>query len=288
LRTAVVYPTDGVSVAAAVDAAQRGIIDPILVGPVAMMRDAAETAQLDVTGFELVDAADESSAAATAVRLARDGKVAMLMKGDLHTAALLGAMMERVSGLRGNRRMSHVFVFDVPTYPKPLLVSDAVVNIAPTLAHKADICRNAIDVAHAIGIVEPKVAILSAVEIVDPAIPSTIDAAALCKMADRGQIVGALLDGPLAMDNAISVVATETKHIASPVSGHADILIVPNLEAGNILYKNLTYLAQADAAGVVVGARVPIILASRADSLRTRIASAALAAILCHAGARNR
>jgi len=288
LRTAVVYPTDDVSLAAAVEAARRGIIDPILIGPLAMVRDAAEAAQLDVTGFGLVDAADEASAAAIAVGLARDRTVAMVMKGDLHTAALLGAVIERVSGLRGNRRISHVFVFDVPTYPKPLLVSDAVVNIAPTLAHKADICRNAIDVAHAIGIEEPKVAILSAVEVVDPAIPSTIDAAALCKMADRGQIVGALLDGPLAMDNAISVVATRTKHIASAVSGHADILIVPNLEAGNILYKNLTYLAQADAAGVVVGARVPIILASRADSLRTRIASAALAAILCHVGGGER
>lgn len=287
LRTAVVYPTDDVSLAAAVDAAERGIIEPILVGPVATMCEAADAAGLDVTRFRLVDAPDEVGAAAAAVGLARDGTVAMLMKGDLHTAALLGAVMDRVSGLRGNRRISHVFVFDVPTYPKPLLVSDAVVNIAPTLAHKADICRNAIDVAHAIGIEEPKVAILSAVEIVDPAIPSTIDAAALCKMADRGQIVGALLDGPLAMDNAISVLATKTKHIASPVSGHADVLIVPNLEAGNILYKNLTYLAQADAAGVVVGARVPVILASRADTLRTRIASAALAAILCHAGGRR-
>lgn len=286
LSTAVVYPVDDLSLAAAAEAAERGIIEPILVGPVEIMHEAAEAAGLDLSRFRLVDTPDEATAAAAAVGLARDGRVAMLMKGDLHTAALLGAVMERVSGLRGTRRISHVFVFDVPTYPKPLLVTDAVVNIAPNLAHKADICRNVIDVAHAIGIEEPKVAILSAVEIVDPAIPSTLDAAALCKMADRGQIVGAVLDGPLAMDNAISVRATRNKHIASPVSGHADVLIVPNLEAGNILYKNLTYLAEADAAGVVVGARVPIILASRADSVRTRIASAALASILCHAGGR--
>jgi len=284
LTTAVVYPTDDLSLAAAIDAAQSGIIEPVLVGPVTIMRQVAEAAELDVSSFRFVDAPDEASAAAAAVALARDGSVAMLMKGDLHTAAMLGAVMDGTCGLRGTRRISHVFVFDVPTYPKPLLVTDAVVNIAPTLSHKADICRNAIDVGHAIGIEQPKVAILSAVEVVDPAIPSTLDAAALCKMADRGQIVGAVLDGPLAMDNAISDRATKTKHIASPVSGHADILIVPNLEAGNILYKNLTYLAEADAAGVVVGARVPVILASRADSVRTRIASAALASILWRAG----
>jgi phosphotransacetylase len=285
LSTAVVFPTDRDSLAAVASGAQQGIIDPILVGPATAMRKAAEAAAIDLEGFRVVDAVDEGSAARRAVELARDGTVAMLMKGNLHTAALLRAVLDRSCGLRGARRISHVFLFDVPAYPKPLLVSDAVVNIAPRLAEKVDICRNAIDVAHAIEIREPKVAILSAVEVVDPAIPSTLDAAALCKMADRGQITGGVLDGPLAMDNAISALAASSKHIGSSVSGQADLLIMPNLEAGNILYKNLTYLADADAAGVVVGARVPIILASRADPVSVRIASAALASILFRARA---
>jgi phosphate acetyltransferase len=283
LTTAAVFPTDGDTLAAVAAAARDGIIDPILIGPTVTMRAAAEAAAIDLSGFRLIDISDEASAARSAVELARDGTASMLMKGNLHTAAFLRAVVDRSRGLRGVRRISHVFLFDVPTYPKPLLVSDAVVNIAPRLAEKVDICCNAIDVAHAVGIEEPRVAILSAVEVVDPAIPSTLDAAALCKMADRGQITGAVLDGPLAMDNAINVPAARSKHIRSPVSGQADILIMPNLEAGNILYKNLTYLADADAAGVVVGARVPIILASRADPVRTRIASVALASILVRA-----
>jgi phosphate butyryltransferase len=280
IATAVVFPTDTDALVAAANAAREGIIEPILVGPVTVMRRVAATAGIDLSGFRLVDVPDEARSAATAAQLARDGTAGMLMKGSLHTAALLRAVLDRVAGLRGARRVSHVFVLDVPTYPKPLLLSDAVVNIAPSLDAKADICRNAIDVAHGLGIEEPKLAVLSAVEIVDPAIPSTLDAAALCKMADRGQITGAVLDGPLAMDNAISAPAARSKHIMSPVSGQADVLIVPNLEAGNILYKNLTFLAEADAAGVVMGARVPIVLTSRADNVRTRMASAALASIL--------
>ena len=202
----------------------------------------------------------------------------MVMKGSLHTDELMRAVLDRSVGLRTTRRVSHVFMFDVPTYPKPLFVTDAAINIAPTLMDKADICRNAIELGHAVGIAQPKLAILGAVEVVNPAMPSTLDAAALCKMADRGQITGGILDGPLAMDNAISPAAALTKHIVSPVAGDADVLVVPDLEAGNILYKNLTYLARADAAGIVVGARVPIVLTSRSDTVRTRLASAALGA----------
>ena len=281
--TAVVYPVDDVALRAVVETATAGITQPVLVGPAAVMRDVAETAGLDISSFTVVDALDEAAAAAEGVRLVRDGSAKLLMKGSLHTAALLHAVVDRSSGLRRAARLSHVFAFDIPTYAKPLLVTDAVVNISPTLIDKAAICQNAIGLAHMMGVALPKVAILSAIETVDPAVPSTIDAAALCKMADRHQITGGLLDGPLAMDDAISPDAAKTKHIDSAVAGDADILVVPDFEAGNILYKDLTYLAGADAAGVVLGATVPIILASRADSVRTRIASAALAALVARA-----
>jgi phosphate acetyltransferase len=284
LRAAVVHPVEATALTAVVEATEAGLISPTLVGPAGLMRRAADAAGVDISAWPVVDVPTDVAAAAAGVRLARDGQAQALMKGSLHSATLLHAVLSGDAGLRGSGWISHVFVFDVATYPKPLLVSDAVIAIAPTLEQKAGICRNAIAVAHALGIARPKVALLSATEDVDPAIPSTLDAAALCKMADRGQISGAILDGPLAMDNAISTASATTKGIISPVAGQADILIVPNLEAGNILYKNLTYLAGADAAGVVVGATVPIILASRADSVRTRIASAALASLLAAGG----
>jgi phosphate butyryltransferase len=271
-----------------VEAASAGILSPILIGPVRVICESARAAGLDISGLPIVDVASDAAAAAAGADLVRDGRAQVVMKGSLHTSTLLHAVLAGDSTLPAHSWMSHVFVFDVPAYPKPLLVSDAVVAIAPTLEQKATICRNAILVAHVLGIPKPKVAILSAVEDIDPAIASTLDAAALCKMADRGQIMGAVLDGPLAMDNAISAAAATTKGITSPVAGDADILIAPNLEAGNILYKSLTYLAGADAAGVIVGAAVPIILASRADSVRTQIASAALASVLATASVWSR
>lgn len=280
LPAAVIYPIDGPALAAAVEAAEERLIVPILIGPAATIERAASAAGLDVSPWEIVDAPNEGVAAALGAQLAHQGRVQMLMKGSLHTDILLHAVLSHASGLRSSAWVSHVFLFDVPAYPKPLLLSDAVIAITPTLEQKAMICRNAIEVAHTIGIDLPKLAILSATEDVEPTIPSTIDAAALCKMADRGQITGAMVDGPLAMDNAINPVAAAAKEIISPVGGDADILIVPNLEAGNILYKSLTYFADAQAAGVVIGASVPIILASRADSVQTRIASAALASVL--------
>jgi phosphotransacetylase len=248
------------------------------------MTKVASRAGLDISAFPLIDAADETSAAGAAVTSVRSGQANLLMKGSLHTSAFMHAVLDGGSGLRGTRRVSHVFVFDVPAYDKPLFVTDAVVNVAPTLTDKADICRNAIELAQVLGVDRPKVAILSAVEVVDPAIPSTVDAAALSKMADRDQITGALVDGPLALDNAISHAAATSKHIVSAVSGDADILVVPNLEAGNILYKDLTYMAGADAAGIVIGTSVPLILTSRADSVRTRIASAAVACLWSRLG----
>lgn len=280
LPAAVVYPIDSAALSAALEAARAGVITPTLVGPVRVIRSAAAGAGIDIAGFPLVDASDEADAASAGVAMARAGEAQVIMKGSLHTDVLLHAVLAREAGLRRSEWISHVFVFDVPTYPKPLLVTDAVVAVAPTLSQKAVICKNAIGVAHALGIARPKVAVLSATEDVDPAIPSSVDAAALGKMAERGQIAGALVDGPLAMDNAISVGSARTKAIVSPVAGRADILVVPSLEAGNILYKNLTYLVGADAAGVVVGAAVPIILASRADSVRSRVASAALASMV--------
>ena len=283
--TAVVHPCDDVSLGAALEAARAGIIAPILVGPAERIRAVAREARLDLGTSELVDTPHSEASAAQAVELVRLGHAELLMKGSLHTDELMSAVVRRETGLRTNRRVSHVFVMDVPTYHKPLLITDAAVNIAPTLDDKRDIVQNAIDFARTLGVGQPKVAILSAVETVTSKIPSTIEAAALCKMADRGQIRGGLLDGPLAFDNAISVEAARTKGIASAVAGDADILVVPDLEAGNMLAKNLTFLARADAAGVVLGARVPIILTSRADNQRTRIASSGVAAL--HAAARR-
>jgi phosphate butyryltransferase len=274
---------DRTALAATVQAASAGILAPILVGPAEAIQATARTAGLDVSAWPIVDAVSDVDAAAAGAALVADGSAQVVMKGSLHTSTLLHAVLARDAATVGRNWLSHVFVFDIPAYPKPLLLSDAVVAIAPTLQQKAVICRNAIMVADAIGIPVPRVAILSAVEDIDPAIASTLDAAVLCKMADRGQITGAVLDGPLALDNAVSAAAAATKGIASPVAGDADILIVPNLEAGNILYKSLTYLAGADAAGVIVGATVPIVLVSRADSVRTRIASAALASVVASA-----
>ena len=280
--TAVVHPCDATSLGGAVDAAKEGFIAPILVGPAARIRAVAEAEGIDIAPYEIVDVPHSHAAAATAVGLVREGRAALLMKGSLHTDELLHAVARREGGLRTERRISHVFIMDVPTYPKPLFITDAAVNIAPTLEDKRDIIQNAIDLARALGNALPKVAILSAVETINPKIPSTVEAGALCKMADRGQITGGLLDGPLALDNAISPEAVRIKGIQSPVAGQADILVVPDLEAGNMLAKNLTFLANADAAGVVLGARVPIVLTSRADSVMTRMASSAVAALYAH------
>ena len=280
--TAVVHPCDATSLGGAVDAAKEGFIAPILVGPAARIRAVAQAEGIDLAPYEIVDAPHSHAAAAAAVALVREGRASLLMKGSLHTDELLHAVAKREGGLRTERRISHVFIMDVPTYPKPLFITDAAVNIAPTLEDKRDIIQNAIDLAQALGIALPKVAILSAVETINPKIPSTVEAGALCKMADRGQITGGLLDGPLALDNAISPEAVKIKGIRSPVAGHADILVVPDLEAGNMLAKNLTFLANADAAGVVLGARVPIVLTSRADSVMTRMASSAVAALYAH------
>ncbi|MHB1554513.1 MAG: bifunctional enoyl-CoA hydratase/phosphate acetyltransferase [Acidimicrobiales bacterium] len=279
LRVAVVYPVDPPALLGALDASRAGIVRPVLVGPARQMAATAEAAGVDISGFTVVEAPDEASAAAEGVAAVRDGQADLLMKGSLHTSTFLHAVVERGSGLRGPRRASHVFVFDVPAYDRPLLVTDAVVNVAPGLSEKADICRNAVDLAHVLGIERPKVAVLSAIEVVDPAIPSTSEAAAVAKMADRGEIEGALVDGPLALDDAISPDAVATKHITSAIGGEADILLVPNLEAGNILYKSLTHLARADVAGIVLGTRVPLVLTSRADTVHSRVGSAALATL---------
>lgn len=283
--TAVAYPCGDAALAAAIEAAREGIIEPILVGPAAQIRAAAAQAGADITGLRLLEAADAPAAAERAVALVRAGEAQALMKGSLHTDELLAAVVRRDGGLRTARRLSHVFFMDVPTYHKPLMVTDAAINIAPALAEKADICRNAIELAHALGIARPRVALLSAVENINEKILSTMEAASLCKMAERGQIAGAVLDGPLAMDNAISREAARIKGIASEVAGDADILVVPDLVSGNILAKQLTFMANADAAGIVLGARVPIVLTSRADSVRARLTSCALAALLAAAGA---
>jgi phosphotransacetylase len=282
IATAVAHPCDESSLRSAVEAAEAGIIVPILTGPAGKIRATAETAGLNIAPYEIVDAPHSHGAAEEAVFLVRTGKAELLMKGSLHTDELMSEVMKRDTGLRTSRRVSHAFIMDVPTYPKPLVITDAAINILPTLEDKVDIIQNAIDLARALGIENPRVAILSAVETVNPKIPSTIEAAALCKMADRGQITGGVLDGPLALDNAISEEAARIKGIDSPVAGHADILVVPNLEAGNMLAKNLSFLANADAAGLVLGARVPIILTSRADSVMTRMASCAVAALYAH------
>jgi phosphate acetyltransferase len=281
--TAVAHPCDESSLTGAVDAAKMGLISPILVGPAARIEAVAAKSGLKIAGFEVVDTPHSHASAAESVRLVREGRAECLMKGSLHTDELMGAVVSREGGLRTARRISHCFVMDVPTYPDPLIVSDAAVNIAPTLEDKIDIVQNAIDLAHALGAAEVRVAILSAMETVNPKVPSTIEAAALCKMADRGQITGGILDGPLALDNAINLQAAEIKHIRSPVAGRANVLIVPDLEAGNMLAKSLTFLADADAAGIVLGARVPVILTSRADSVTTRLASCAVASLVARA-----
>jgi phosphotransacetylase/acyl dehydratase len=281
--TAVVHPCDLASLSGASEAAAAGLILPVLVGPETKIRAAAESAHIDISRFRLVAAPHSHAAAAQAVALARNGEVEALMKGSLHTDELMHEVTAAETGLRTERRISHVYLFDVPTYPRPLLLTDAAINILPSLADKRDICQNAIEFARVIGIELPKVAILSAVETVTAKLPSTLDAAALCKMADRGQIVGGLLDGPLAFDNAVSLRAARTKGIVSPVAGQADILLVPDLEAGNMLAKQLTFFDGADGAGIVLGARLPIILTSRADSERTRIASCAIAALVAEA-----
>jgi len=282
---AVVHPCDADSLAGAMEAARHGLITPVLVGPSAKILAAAQAGGWDLTPYRLVDTEHSHAAAELAVALARAGEVQALMKGSLHTDELMAAVVASASGLRTGRRVSHVFVMDVPTYPRMLLVTDAAVNIAPTIRDKVDIVQNAIDLAHVLGVAQPKVAILAAVETVNPDMQATIDAAMLCKMADRGQITGALVDGPLAFDNAVSVEAAHTKHIVSEVAGQADILVVPNLEAGNMVAKQLQYLAGADSAGIVLGARVPIVLTSRADSVRTRLASAAVLKLLAQAKA---
>lgn len=283
MPTAVAHPCDAVSLESAVEGARLGLLKPILVGPPARILDVAARASLDISAFELVAALHSHDSAAKAVELVRTARTQALMKGSLHTDELMGAVVARDTGIRTARRLSHCFVMDVPGHPDALIISDAAVNIAPTLEDKVDIVQNAIDLAHALGNEEVRVAILSAMETVNPRVPSTVEAAALCKMADRGQITGAELDGPLALDNAISPEAAAIKHIVSPVAGRANVLIVPDLEAGNMLAKSLSFLAGADAAGIVLGARVPIILTSRADSLLTRLASCAVAVLVAAA-----
>jgi phosphate acetyltransferase len=283
VTTAVAHPCEASALAGAIDAGAAGLITPILVGPVAKIREVAAAAGVDLGRTRLVEAPHSHASAAAAVALVRSGEADLLMKGSLHTDELLGAVVARETGLRTARRISHAFVMDVPTYHKVLIVTDAAINIAPTLEEKADICQNAIDLAIALGVARPKLAILAAVETINSKMPATLDAAALCKMAERGQIKGALLDGPLAFDNAISRDAARTKGIQSEVAGDPDILLAPDLEAGNILAKQLTFLANADSAGLVLGARVPIILTSRADSVRSRIASCGVAMLVAHA-----
>jgi phosphotransacetylase len=280
IRTAVVHPVDTVSLLGAAEAARIKLIVPVLVGPEAKIRTAAQQAQLDLAPYEVVPTEHSDAAAAAAVGMARAGKVEALMKGALHTDELVHAVVDADRGLRTARRISHVFVIDAPGYPRPLLVTDAAINIYPTLADKHDIVQNAIELAHALGTAQPRVAVLSAVETVTEHIRSTLDAAALCKMADRGQITGGIVDGSLAFDNAVSEEAAETKGIVSPVAGRADIFVVPDLEAGNMLAKQLEYLAEAQVAGIVLGARVPIILTSRADKTLARLGSCAVALLL--------
>jgi phosphotransacetylase len=283
IPTAVAHPCDASSLSGAVEAAELGLIVPILVGPEVKIRATADAAGIDLGRFRIVDAPHSHGSAAKAVELIREGSAQVLMKGSLHTDELMSAIVSRDGGLRTGRRISHAFLMDVPTYHKVLIITDAAINIAPALEDKVDICQNAIDLAVALGRERPKVAILAAVETVTSKMPATLDAAALCKMAERRQITGGILDGPLAFDNAISKEAAITKGIRSDVSGDPDILLAPDLEAGNILAKQLTFLANADSAGMVLGARVPVILTSRADSVRSRIASSAVAMLVAHA-----
>ncbi|MBO9479280.1 bifunctional enoyl-CoA hydratase/phosphate acetyltransferase [Shimia sp. R11_0] len=282
IPTAVVHPCDTASLIGALEARDKTLITPILVGPEERITAVAKEEGLSLDGVEIVDAKHSHASASAAVRLVREGKAQALMKGALHTDEVMSAVVDKVTGLRTERRMSHVFVLDVPAYPKPLLITDAAINIFPDLMVKADIVQNAIELGHALGVQTPKVAILSALETIYPKIPSTVEAAALCKMADRGQITGGLLDGPLAFDNAISRKAADAKGINSEVPGDADILVAPDLEAGNMIAKQLMYLAGADSAGLVLGARVPIMLTSRADGTLSRLVSAALAQLMVH------
>jgi phosphate acetyltransferase len=281
--TAVAHPCDETSLRGAVEAAKLGLIAPMLVGPRARIEAVAKQFDVDIAGLPIVDAEHSHDAAEKAVALVREGKAEALMKGSLHTDELMGAVVKRETGIRTARRVSHCFIMDVPSYPETLIVTDAAINIAPTMADKVDIIQNAIDLAHALFFPEVRVAILSAMELVNPKVPSTVEAGALCKMADRGQITGAILDGPLALDNAISLESVAIKKIDSPVAGRANVLVVPDLEAGNMLAKSLSFLAGADAAGIVLGARVPIILTSRADSVMTRLASCAVAVLVAKA-----
>ena len=283
IPTAVVHPCEATALAGAMEAAEKGLIEPILVGPFRKIDETAEKAGIKLGIPQIVDVPHSHAAAEKAVELVREGRAEILMKGSLHTDELMAAIVSREGGLRTERRISHVFIMDVPTYHKVLVVTDAAINIAPTLEDKVDICQNAIDLVRSLGLENPKVAILAAVETVTTKMPATIDAAAMCKMAERGQITGGILEGPLAFDNAISKEAAVTKGIYSEVAGDPDILIAPDLEAGNILAKQLSFLANAASAGMVLGARVPVILTSRADSVRTRIASCAVAMIVAHA-----
>ena len=283
VRCAIVHPCDRDSLLGAVEAAKRGLIEPVLVGPEEKIRAVALAQGADLSPYRIISTEHSHEAAEKAVALARAGEVEALMKGSLHTDELMAAVVPSATGLRTARRVSHVFIMDVPAYPRMLLVTDAAINIAPCARDKADIVQNAIELAHVLGIEQPRVAILAAVETVNPDMQATVDAAMLCKMADRGQITGGVLDGPLGFDNAISEEAARTKKIVSPVAGKADILLVPDLEAGNMVAKQLQYLAGADSAGIVLGTRVPIVLTSRADSVRTRLASTAVMKLVAHA-----
>ena len=278
--TAVAHPCDKSSLRGALEAAEKGIIQPILVGPRGKIEAVARESGLDIGAFEIVDAEHSHAAADRAVQLVHEGRAELLMKGSLHTDELMVAIVKSGTGLRTNRRISHCFIMDVPSLDRAIFVTDAAINIFPTMEDKVHIIQNAIDLAHALGNEKPKVAILSAMETINPKLQSTIEAGALCKMADRGQITGGVLDGPLALDNAIDLDAARIKKIESPVAGQADILVVPDLEAGNMLAKSLSFMADADAAGIVLGARVPVILTSRADSILTRLASCAVAALV--------
>jgi len=283
MPTAVVHPCDTAAIDGAVGAARLGLIAPILVGPRQKIEEAAKKADVDISAYPIIDVEHSHAAADKAVELVLQGRAEALMKGSLHTDELMAAVVKREGGLRTSRRISHCFVMDVPSYEHTLIISDAAINIQPTLEDKMHIVQNAVDLAHAMGNDDVRVAILSAMETVNPKVLSTVEAAALCKMADRGQITGATLDGPLALDNAISLSAAQIKKIDSPVAGRANVLIVPDLEAGNMLAKSLSFLAGADAAGIVLGAKVPIILTSRADSEITRLASCAVAALVARA-----
>jgi phosphotransacetylase len=285
--TAVVHPCEAGALAGAIEAGKKGLIEPILVGPFKKIDETAAAAGIEIGIPQIVDVPHSHAAAAKAVELVREGRAEILMKGSLHTDELMSAIVARDTGLRTSRRISHAFLMDVPTYHKVLVITDAAINIAPTLEDKVDICQNAIDLARSLGVATPKVAILAAVETVTSKMPATIDAACLCKMSERAQITNAILDGPLAFDNAISKEAADTKGIKSEVAGDPDILLAPDLEAGNILAKQLSFLANADSAGMVLGARVPVILTSRADSVRSRIASCAVAMLVAHARRAN-